>query len=264
MYFGSPSQQRLQRLGEALLRLMPDDKRLCSHGRGIQILVNEPGVVDLAMDIARLTGLTALEAVPREETAGIVRQLEDAGFSTDVISALHGTVESVGLARERVASNPLPHGINVQITSPDAPYQLLRDFATVALSQGVLPPAGSVMRGLSRPGFAMVAYATNGQPVAVAGSVLHCHPAGPDARLAQWGQLATVDGYQGRGLAKTLGAMAMIHSHEVLGAKAFKTGVRARNAASERLCASLGVVDSGKDIVAVIDPETFTDGKLTS
>jgi hypothetical protein len=35
--FGSPDQQRMQIKGEQLMRLLSDDIRFCSHGRGVQI-----------------------------------------------------------------------------------------------------------------------------------------------------------------------------------------------------------------------------------
>ena len=67
----------------------------------------------------------------------------------------------------------------------------------------------------------------------------------------------------GQGIAKVLGAKALVHSHESLGATGFKTGITPGNVASARLCEGLGLKDCGKDIVVVIDPQLYADDRLT-
>ena len=68
---------------------------------------------------------------------------------------------------------------------------------------------------------------------------------------------------RGEGIAKALGAMAMLEAADRLQAKVFRTGIRDGNVASERLCNARGVFRSEVAIVAAIDPEVMGEARLT-
>ncbi len=261
--FGSDAQRRMSTMGEHLIQLLGDDPRFCSHGRGIQIVNEYNGALDDAVAMAQILGITAIESIPRQEVAKTREVIESQGLKTDTIACYLGGLNCVDIARKIIATRALPEDLTVRVIDRDSPPEWLEAFAEVAMSHGVLPPIGPVMRGLSRPGFAMVVFDSSGAPVATAGSVL-CHP--PSSRLhrrAQWGQLSTKPERMGEGVAKVLGAKAMIHSHEKLGATGFKTGIAPGNVASARLCERLGLEDSGSDIVAIIDPNVYSEDRLT-
>ena len=261
--FGSDAQKRMAILGERLLRLIGEDPRFCSHGRGIQVANEYSGALDDTVTMARILGITAIETVPRSEVPETRKKIERQGLKTDVISCYIGGLDCVDIAREVLATRALPEDLSVRVIDRDSPPEWLEYFAEIALMHGVLPPIGPVMRGLSRPGFAMVAVDSAGVPVATAGSVL-CHPPSSPLHLrAQWGQLSTHPDRMGQGIAKVLGAKALVHSHETLGATGFKTGITPGNVASARLCEGLGLKDCGKDIVVVIDPQLYADDRLT-
>ena len=261
--FGSDAQKRMAILGERLLRLIGDDPRFCSHGRGIQVANEYSGALDDAVAMARILGITAIESIPRNEVTEAREKFERQGLKTDVISCYIGGSSCVDTARRVLATRALPEDLSLRVIDRDSPSEWLEGFAEIALMHGVLPPIGPVMRGLSRPGFAMVAVDRSGAPVATAGSVL-CHPSRSPLHLrAQWGQLSTHPDRMGQGIAKVLGAKALVHSHETLGATGFKTGITPGNVASARLCESLGLADCGNDIVVVIDPQLYADARLT-
>ncbi|WP_353391513.1 hypothetical protein [Ruegeria sp. HU-ET01832] len=250
-------------MGEHLIQLLGDDPRFCSHGRGIQIANEYGGALDDAVTMARILGITAIESIPRQEVARTREVIESKGLKTNAIACYLGGLNCVDIARKLIAEQALPEDLTVRVIDRESPPEWLEAFAEVAMSHGVLPPIGPVMRGVSRPGFAMVVVDSLGSPVATAGSVL-CHP--PSSRLhrrAQWGQLSTKPERMGEGIAKVLGAKALIHSHEKLGATGFKTGIASGNAASTRLCEKLGLEDSGSDIVAIIDPIVYSEDRLT-
>ncbi|WP_170773257.1 hypothetical protein [Ruegeria lacuscaerulensis] len=261
--FGSEAQRHMSTTGEHLLHLLGDDPRFCSHGRGIQVSNEYSGALDDAYAMARILGVTAIESIPRPEVAKTLAKIESQGFKTDTIACYLGGLNCVDVARHVVETRTLPEDLTVRVIDRDSPSEWLEAFAEVALSHGVLPPIGPVMRGVSRPGFAMVAVDRSGTPVATAGSVL-CHPpSSPLHRRAQWGQLSTQPQRMGEGIATILGAMALIHSHDQLGATGFKTGIAPGNVASAYLCERLGLQDSGSDIVAIIDPKLFAEERLT-
>ncbi|MEM8630355.1 MAG: hypothetical protein AAGF74_03890 [Pseudomonadota bacterium] len=260
--FGSPGQTAMQIRGEALLMLLDGDPRFCSHGRGVQLDGYHEGSVELAEAVVSLLGATAIEGVPRQDTPDLVEGLAARGYTTDVISLFQADLGATSIAREILASRALPDDLEVRIVDATSPRSLLEAYAKVSVPHGVLPPVGHVMRGVSRPGFAMVAFDTVGRPVATAGAVSRNSPKSAEPGMFQWGQLATTEDRQGEGIALCLGAMAILHAAE-MGATGFHTGIRPDNAASERLCTALGVTDSGQDIVIVINPDAFGGARLT-
>ena len=81
--------------------------------------------------------------------------------------------------------------------------------------------------------------------------------------MVQWGQLATASDRQGEGIARAMGALAILEAAQRLSARRFRTGINPNNSASARLCTSLGVRDSEYVIVAAMDPEAFSDEHVT-
>ncbi len=261
--FGTDTQRRMAVAGEHLINLIGDDPRFCSHGRGIQVSNEYDGALKDAIAMARVLGITAIESIPRDEVGETRNEIERHRLKSDVVSCYLGDLGCVDRARRILASRSLPDDLTVRVIDRDAPTEWLEAFAEIALIHGVLPPIGPVMRGISRPGFAMVAFDSSGSPVATAGSVL-CHPPSSTLhRRAQWGQLSTHPDRIGQGIAKVLGAKALVHSHETLGATGFKTGITPGNIPSARLCEGLGLSDSGNDIIALIDPEVYGEDRLT-
>ena len=144
-----------------------------------------------------------------------------------------------------------------------SPASLLAAFAEVAQPQDVLPSNGGSLRGEIRPGYGLVAFAGDGTAVGVAAAVLSHHPRHRTPRAMQGGQIATAPGWQGRGIARWLGALSILRAFEEVGASEVYTGIREGNAPSIGLCESLGLADAGLDIVVAIDPEVFGEGRLT-
>lgn len=261
--FGSPDQKRMQIKGEHLARLLSNDPRYCSHGRGVQVIDYGPQTADLVESLVRLIGASGCEMVPKDLCEDFRRELEDRGLRTDVIGHFMGDSDAIDMARTALATRPLPEDLSVRIIDSQSSGELVQAFAEVSMPHGVLPPIGPVMRGISRPGFGMVAMDSNGRPVATAGAVKSRHPDHPMADMVQWGQLATVPDRQGQGIARALGALAILEAASRLGARRFRTGINPSNAASARLCTSLGVRDSDYVIVAAMDPDAFSDDRVT-
>lgn len=261
--FGSPEQKRMQILGEHLAQLLSRDPRFCSHGRGIAVADYGPEAAGLVESLARLTGASSCELVPKTISKDLQDELERRGLRTDVIGHFIGGGGAIDRARAALERRALPEDLTVEVIDGDSPGHLVQAFAEVSMAHGVLPPIGTVMRGISRPGFGMVAFDSDGRPVATAGAVRSRHPDHPMADMVQWGQLATVPHRQGQGIARAIGAMAILEAAERLGARCFRTGINPGNTASMRLCTSLGVRDSDYVIVAAMDPEGFADQRVT-
>lgn len=261
--FGSPEQKRMQILGEHLALLLSQDPRFCSHGRGVAVADHGPEAAELVESLARLTGASSCEFVPKEISRDFQDELERRGLRTEVIGHFVGGSDAIDMAREALEKRPLPKDLTVEVIDKDSPGNLVQAFADVSMAHGVLPPIGPVMRGISRSGFGMVAFDADGRPVATAGAVKSRHSDHPMSDMVQWGQLATAPDRQGQGIARAIGAMAILEAAERLGARRFRTGISRSNTASARLCTSLGVRDSDYVIVAGMDPVGFSNQGVT-
>ena len=100
------------------------------------------------------------------------------------------------------------------------------------------------MRGTVLPGINLVATDKEGTPVATAASYAMHGAETPRATEAFWGVLATREDYRGRGLAAWLGALAIEHMWENEGMRAFNTGIKSENLASQAACAKLGILET--------------------
>lgn len=263
--FGSPDQRLMQARGEALLTLLRDDPRFCSHGRGIQLsdYTADSEMIELTVALASLHGASGCEMVPNDCVRDYVEAVEALGLKTDVYANYLGGADAIGIARNILQERRLPDDLRLHLINRHSPTEMLDALAQVALSQGVLPSAGSVLRGISRPGFGMVALDQDDRPVASACAAMARHRNHPDHGMAQWGQLSTREDRKGQGIARMMAAHSIVHAADALGTRTYSTGIRPGNTPSERLCGSLGFAPSAFSIVIVIDPNGFGGGRVT-
>lgn len=263
-YFGTPQQQQLQRRGEHLWRLLRTDTRFASHGRGVQVAEHTDETLDLLLSLISLNGATGCEKVKRADVPGFINLLETHGLAAETFRIFKGSDTAVEAARDRIANRPLPDDLKLHVIDNDSPSELVQDYVSVALAQGVFPSSGSYLRGITQPGFAMVLHDSLGQPIATANAVKN-NPAGSQfEHQAQWGQLATIPARQGQGIAATLGAHSIVYGREAFGIETFKTGVKEGNTSSTRLCNSLNIRDSGFNVVIGIDLEAYGAKSVTA
>jgi len=211
-----------------------------------------------------LIGASGCEMVHYSEEEAFKLALVQHKLRIDSFGNYFGGAAALAFAREVIAERPLPDDLTLRVITAQSDPADLEDFAKVALSQGVLPPDGAVMRGIDRPGFAMLAYDADGAPVATAGAAMSRHPDDSYGDMAQWGQLATIDARKGQGIARAMAAHSIIHCFDVLGAKRISTGIRVGNAASEKLCTSMGLELSPYRVVLALDPESFASKRVTT
>jgi hypothetical protein len=263
--FGTPEQQSMQLRGEALLRLLRDDPRFCSHGRGVQLSDYNAGseMTEMTVALARIHGASGCEMVPNGNAEEYIDTVETLGLKTDLYANYIGSTDVIEGARALLREQRLPDDLTLRIIDQESPGEWLYALAEVALERGVLPSAGPVLRGISRPGFGMVAMDQNDRPVATACAAMARHKNHPDHAMAQWGQLATRDDRKGQGIARMMAAHSIVHAADALGTLVFSTGIRPGNTPSERLCSSLGLQPSAYSIVIVIDPLGFSGERTT-
>jgi GNAT superfamily N-acetyltransferase len=75
--------------------------------------------------------------------------------------------------------------------------------------------------------------------------------------------LATHPDRRGQGLARVLGARAMLAMAADYGYRDFFTGIVPGNAPSEKLCRGMGLRETGLAIVTCADPTVLKGGRMT-
>lgn len=264
-FFGSESQQAMSRRAAALFGLVRDDPRFAWNGRPVVLADYEKDGIDRLESLIRLQGAGVAYWVRREAAPGVLDELRERGFGTD----LHGLSVSVDhrsadRAREILRKYRLPSDLTVTRLGPDSPDADLDAMAEVALAEGVLPPPDTVLRGLARRSVVLVAREkATGRPVGCAASIENQHPASRFSDICFWGMLATHTDRRGEKIALVLGAQAMVAMNEENGFRRFMTGIRDDNAASTALCAKFGVERSDYVIVIGMDESAFSDGRVT-
>lgn len=264
-FFGTPEQQALLRRGRGLYDLLRDDPRLSYYGRTVGILRPTPGDETLRDSLIAVQGATSYTCVDQDEAPARRAALEAQGLAITEYARWTGGMEALKAARAIVASYSLPEGVTVRVIGPGSPQADLAALAQVALACGVLPTAGSMLRGATRPGVSLVAVTETGAPVACGAAAAYAPRTDKEfGREAWWGMLATDPDHRGQRLALILGAMAMLEMHARHGVWDFMTGVVPGNTASEAVCARCGLVDRGRRIFTLVDPGALAGGKMTS
>lgn len=262
--FGSPEQQALLRRGRAMFEVVRDDPRYTYYGRTVGVASPESGSVETLAALARLQGNSNVAILPDADLPRWRAEAQALGLVPVHYARWSGGDDAMRAAGERVAAVALPDDLTVERVAPDSPPETLARLADLCLACGVLPPAGAALRGSARPGLALVAVDGEGVAVscAAAAAYLHAdHPLG--RRQIWWGMLATRPERRGQGLALTLGAMAMLEARERFGFAEVFTGVEPGNAASEGVCARLGLAREPFSVLGAADPSLLPGGRMT-
>ena len=264
-YFGTDDQQAMARRGKALFELMRDDPRVAWYGRALAVTDLNASGMDFFENLIRLQGATAAYMVKRGAEAEICEALSKRGLRADLFGfSMSEDDRSVDHARSLLGEFSLPEDVSCKTLGPESPQEDVEAFAEIALSQGVLPPPEAVLRGQMRRGVSLVAREiSSGRPIGCAASIESYHPAGHLSEYCFWGMLATHPDRRGEKIAVVLGARAMVAMHEKTGIGRFTTGVRDDNVPSAALCAKFGVMRSDYMVVIGMDPDAFSDDRVT-
>lgn len=262
-YFGSPSQQGLQRRAAAMWALLHDDPAYCCHGRAVAVTDPAPETVAQQIALARLQGVGACEGILPEDAPARRAALAAAGLVLDEYVSWAGGAEAIQAAREVRASRSLSAGLTIGQVDAETPSEVLAQLDRVTASCEVLLPMGQFLRGIARPAVCVYALTDEGEVVATSAAVAQFHPDSARGGEFWWGMLATDARCRGQGLAILLGAEAILRMVEAHGMSRFFTGIRAGNAPSERLCSKLGLEATDRAILISIAPEVFAAGSVT-
>lgn len=262
-FFGTEAQQGLQRRAAHLWSLIGDDPRFSSHGRAIGLAEYHPDNLATQIALARLQGVGPQEGVPTGELEPLRRALEAEGLVVDSFVDWRGDEAALDAARAVLAARRLPDDLEVVSVDGETPAEDLAALDRLTQGCGVLLPMGAFLRGLRRPSVCLFARDRAGAVVGATASVMQFHPAGRKAGLAWWGMLATDERRRGQGIAIVMGAMSLLAMNGRFGTKAFFTGIRKGNDASEALCARLGLAPTEAHDVIAIDPAVLSGGRLT-
>lgn len=261
-YFGTPDQQAIQRRSEALWTLLKDDPRYCSYGRTVTLATYDPADLDRHIALTRAQGATPGYGVPTAALPALRAGLEAAGLTVDVFR--EWTASDFAAADRVLAERQLPHDLTLREIGPDAAPQDLRQVDALTRGCGVLMPSGRFLRGEFGPACCLVAVDLMGRYVGATATFGLFHRDSPRAAQAWWGMLATAEDRRGAGIALVLGAHSMRAARDRFAMASVFTGVRKGNAASEAICAHLGLAWQGDHFVVAADPVALAGGRLTA
>ena len=262
-YFGSAEQQALLRRGRAMFDLLGRDPRFGYYGRTVGLSSSESGSVEMLAALASLQGNSNCAILPDADLPIWRSEAEARGLVPVHYARWSGGDAAMQVARKIVDDHALPDDLTIMRIGPDTPDEALAQLAEVSLACGVLPPAGAALRGLDKPGLALLAVDDQGRGVSCAAAASYLHQDHPLARQCWWGMLATIPDRRGQRLALVLGAMAMLEARDRLGFTEVFTGVEPGNAASEAVCARLGLRRETCSVLGVADPSLLPGGRMT-
>ena len=242
--FGNPVQRKLLRRGEDVWRLIKGHPRYAYYGTVVSL--SDPGedTAEVMASLAHLQGLGMCFYCPKSGVTSLLERLEAKGLRTAQSQYHRGGRTAYEASKALLSSRPTPKNLSIARLDTMTPKALIRATIELCQSCGLTAMPGEIMRGNVIPGVNLIATDVSGAPVATASSYAMHAPNTPRATEAFWGVLATREDYRGQGLAGLLGAMAIEYMWENTGMRAFNTGIKAENLASQAACAKLGVLNT--------------------
>lgn len=262
--FGSDDQRAVLRRGRGMAELLGHNPRYTYYGRTVGLATPKEGDIDQLAALAKVQGNSNYSTVPLDQTDAIETALEARGLVPMHYTKWEGTSSALSAARNAAKTIPLPDDITLMRLDATTPEALVASFAALALSCGVLPPTGEVLRGLIKPAVCMIALDPNKNVVSCAASSTFAHRDHPSlGGQAWWGMLATHPKRRGRRLALILGAHTLLEMETRHGVRNFFTGVERGNAPSEAVCTRMGLAPAGFATISCTDPLALESGRMT-
>lgn len=262
-YFGTPDQQALERRADLLWQIVKGDPRYSCHGRAVALIERSAEDVSLQIALARIQGVGPSPRLTPEVMQSRKAVIEGAGLVTDFYDHWSSDVTAISIAKDLLARRKLPAELTVHEVGSDTTDDDYRSLDVLTQSCGVLLPASNFLRGAERPAACVYAKTADGEAVGVAAAIAENPASSSDASRAWWGMLSTAEHWRGRGIAKLLGAMAMVALADRHNVQFFGTGIRPGNTESAKLCEGLGYAPTGLLDLMAIDPVTMSGGRMT-
>ncbi|WP_434050962.1 MAG: GNAT family protein [Roseibium sp.] len=263
-FFGNDDQRAVLKRGRALAELLGNDPRYSYYGRTVGLVTPDDGDIDQLAALAKVQGNSNYAAVPLADTDAVKTALQNRGLIPMHYAKWEGAASVLSAAQTVLNAFPLPDDLSILKIDASTTEPLMASLAELALSCGVLPPSGEVLRGSLRPAICLLALDREQNVVSCAASCAFAHKDHPTlAHQAWWGMLATDPAHRGRHLSLTLGAHVVLEMHEEFGFSDFMTGVEPGNAPSEAVCTRMGLAAGDYAIIGCADPEALSGGRMT-
>lgn len=262
-YFGTSSQQQLQRRADHLWTLVSDNPDYACHGRAVSLVQETETNLDQQIALARLQGASARDEVRKDIARDRRLALEAQGLIVDENIKWQGQADTLKAARSVIAENALRDDLEIVSVDSNTSVSDMAKLDELTQNCEVLLPMGSFLRGERSPSVCLFAKDRQGNIVGSTASVAQFHPDHAKAGTAWWGMLATHTSRRGERIALILGAHSLIAMHERFGFQDFFTGIREGNVPSAKLCEKLGLSATDNIVQFTIDPTVFGGSQIT-
>jgi len=262
-YFGTADQQALERRADLLWTVVRGNPGYACHGRAVALTDRSPDGVGRQIALARLQGVCPTDRLSPEVAQARALAIESAGLVTDVYDHWSADRSAIEIARHVISTRALPSGCDVHEVTASTSDEDYARLDALTQSCGVLLPAAAFLRADECPAVCLFAKAPDGTLVGAAASIAQNPKGSEDEGRVFWGMLSTAADWRGRGIAKILGAMALVAIADRCSVRFFETGIRSDNLESAALCKGLGLAPTGHLDLLAIDPKTMSGGRMT-
>ncbi len=263
-FFGNDDQRAVLKRGRAMAELLGKDPKYSYYGRTVGLVTPDDGDLDQLAALAKVQGNSNYAAVSLSETEAVEGALRSRGLIPMHYAKWEGASPVLSAARAVLDAFSLPDDLHIAKIDASTSGPLMASMAELALSCGVLPPSGEVLRGLLRPAICLLAIDSDENVVSCASSCAFAHENHSTlAHQAWWGMLATAPAHRGRHLSLILGAHVVLEMHGNFGFSNFMTGVEPGNAPSEAVCARMALAPGPHAIIGCADPDALSGGRMT-
>lgn len=260
-YFGSAEQRGLERRADLLWQLVKGDPSYCFHGRAVGLLKSRTEDVATQIALARLQGLGPSPRLAPEVAMARKTEIEEAGLFVEIQQHWCADDVDVAMARDFERASALPAELRMYKVGRETPAADFDKLDALTQSCGILLPAASFLLGDAGPAVCLIAKTREGEVVGFAAALVQATCAASEQGKAWWGFLSTARNWRQRGVAKVLGAKAIVAMADRYGIHNFDTGILSDNMASIGVSKSLGFRASGLLDLLAIDPEVLSAGK---
>ena len=261
-YFGSEQQRGLERRADLLWQLVKDDPKFCFHGRAVGLLAKDIEGTAEQVALARLQGLGPSPRLAPDVAVARKTKIEQAGMIVEVQQHWTADVSAVSKSREFAHQYSLPMSVELREVASDTPAEEFDKLDQLTQTCGILLPAEAFLRGVFGPAACFYARTADGEIIGFAAALIQATCAPSEQRKAWWGFLSTAPNWRKQGIAKFLGAMAIVTIGDRHGLQEFETGILSENTASIRVSKSLGFRASGLLDLLAIDIEVLSAGRI--
>jgi hypothetical protein len=240
-YYGSETQQRLQRQAEASSDFINGTPGACQTGRTMGCDDPDRFGWERITEFLDRDGICGFRLLSKAKAAEIETRLTGPEYRFDTWDVFLADRAAALAASEAILYRGLPDGLRELERPWDAESAYISRVQALMGASGIVPFSGSLLTGMIGSATTVALGDGDGQVIAVAHGYLPHNSYSPFHRYAWGGLVAVAETQRGKGLGNYVNAMMVRSVFHDLGASHIYELVSATNVPSRRMVASSGL-----------------------